>query len=114
MMHIRKTIVNLTAQNFDYLCNRMQGRTLGGGGGGECNTPAINRKLQKVGPRFIQNCEKSRSRQPVSRCLLYFVLKNKNIFDENKLIPTKRMLIHIYDRQTTHVNTLINKLSLEH
>ena len=48
MMHIRKTIVNLTAQNFDYLCNRMQGRTLGGGGGGSV-TP----------PQSIENCKKS-------------------------------------------------------
>ena len=62
----------------------------GGGGGGS--------KLQKVGPNFIQNCEKSRSHKSVSSHVIvmpsifhyfqYFVwtVKNNNYILGNKFV----------------------------
>ena len=41
------------------------GAHIRGGLGGVQHPPPVFRKLQKVGPKFIQNCGKSRSRQPV-------------------------------------------------
>ena len=67
---------------FNYM--RLSGaHNRGGGGGGGWIV-----KLQKVGPKFIQNCRKSRSRQPVSRYLLYFNHKKKNSMKINSFFAT--------------------------
>ena len=47
MMHIRKTTVNLTPQNFDYLCNRIAGAHIRGDVGVVTPSPSL------------ENCKKS-------------------------------------------------------
>ena len=75
-MHM-KTCINIERLGclclFTYKMYNSQGCTLGGVWGG-VTPPIFGRKLQKIGPKFIQNCGKSRSHKPVSRCVMSSIL----------------------------------------